>query len=226
MTNITDVFFDLDHTLWDFEKNSALAFEKILLKNKVNLNITDFLKIYVPLNESYWKLYREDKITKEDLRYKRISETFDALNYKSTKQLIDTLADDYIHYLPENNLLFENAISTLDYLAEKYRLHIITNGFEEVQHLKMQKAKINHYFKTVTTSENAGVKKPHPVIFEKALEKAKTQSTNSIMIGDNFEADIEGAQKVGMKTIYFTQKVLPNHKQTAVNNLKTITTIL
>ncbi|MFD2433603.1 YjjG family noncanonical pyrimidine nucleotidase [Mesonia maritima] len=199
MTNITDIFFDLDHTLWDFERNSALAFEKILLKNEVDLNITDFLKIYVPLNESYWKLYREDKITKEDLRFKRISETFEALNYKSSTQLIEKLADDYILHLPDNNHLFEDAISTLDYLAEKYRLHIITNGFEEVQHLKMKNAQIDHYFETVTTSENAGVKKPHPIIFEKALKKANTENVKSVMIGDNLEADIEGAEKIGMK---------------------------
>ena len=107
---IKHVFLDLDHTLWDFEKNSALTFEKIFKENNVNLKIEDFLKVYIPLNLKYWKMYREEKISKEALRYERLKSAFDAINYTVSDDLIHQLADDYIKYLSSFNHLFEGAI--------------------------------------------------------------------------------------------------------------------
>ena len=104
---ITDVFFDLDHTLWDFDKNSALTFDFILKRNKVNINTDLFVQHYQPINLKYWKLYREEKVTKEDLRYNRLKETFNALNLQTTDHLIHTLSHEYILYLSDFNYLFE-----------------------------------------------------------------------------------------------------------------------
>ncbi len=213
MKHITDIFFDLDHTLWDFEKNSALAFEKVLKKHKITVELEVFLKHYVPLNFKYWELYRHDKITQDQLRYGRLKDTFDILNYETSDELIDLISVEYIHYLPEFNYLFDGALEILDYLNAKYNLHIITNGFQEVQAGKMTNSGIDMYFKTITNSEMAGVKKPNPKIFEFALLKANVQKQNSIMIGDCLDADVNGALNFGMDAIHFNEnnKEIPNH---------------
>jgi len=198
---ITDLFFDLDHTLWDFEKNSALTFEQLLADYNIPVALTDFLNIYVPLNLEYWKAYREQRMDKETLRYRRIKDTFDRLQYSIDDEMVYTLADAYIQNLPEYNHLFPGAIEVLDELKERYSLHIITNGFRDVQRKKLKNSSLNHYFSTVTDSESVGVKKPNPLIFLKALNLANCLPENSLMIGDDYEADILGAKQVKMNTI-------------------------
>ena len=145
---ITDVFFDLDHTLWDFEKNSALTFEKIFEDYHLEVDMQAFLEIYVPLNLSYWKLYREEKISKPDLRYQRLRRTFDLLSLSVSDDLINILSVAYIEHLCTFNHLIPNALQILDYLRPNYQLHIITNGFQEVQHKKLENASITEYFGT------------------------------------------------------------------------------
>ena len=213
MEYITDVFFDLDHTLWDFEKNSALAFEKVLKKHVVNVDLKVFLLHYVPLNLKYWELYRHEKVTQEVLRYGRLKDTFDLLHYEIDDETIDLLSKDYIHYLPQFNHLFEGTIDVLDYLKPKYNLHIITNGFQEVQAGKMKNSGIYTYFQTITNSEMAGVKKPNPKIFEYALSSANVEKQNAIMIGDCIDADVNGALDFGMDAIHFNEGhiKIPSH---------------
>ena len=200
---ITDVFFDLDHTLWDFDKNSGLAFDKIFKLNNLNVDLKLFLEQYEPINLNYWKLYREEKIEKEVLRFGRLNDAFLAINMHIEKSVILKLSEDYITHLSTFNYLFENTFEILDYLTLNYNLHIITNGFDEVQHKKMVNSKINTYFKTVTNSEIVGVKKPNPKIFDYALQIANTNVEQSIMIGDNYEADVLGAINMGMDAIFF-----------------------
>ena len=202
MKQIEHVFFDLDHTLWDFEKNSDLTFQKVFKINNLNIDLDTFLKVYKPLNLEYWKLYREEKVTKSELRYGRLKNTFDAINYTVSDELINVIAKEYIDYLADFNYLFDGTFELLDYLKGKYKLHIITNGFEEVQNKKMINSNIFHYFNKIITSESVGVKKPNPKVFNYALKLAKADNENSIMIGDNLEADIEGALNIGMKAIY------------------------
>jgi len=217
INNISHVFFDLDHTLWDFDKNSALTFEKILGLNEINTNLDDFLEVYVPINAQYWKLYREEKIDKVKLRYGRLSDTFNALNMKVKASMIYKLSDDYISNLGSFNHLFEGALEILEYLRPKYELHIITNGFKEVQQCKLNNANIDHYFSTVTNSEMVGAKKPHPKIFKHALNIAKANENNSIMIGDNYEADILGALSYGVDAICFNY-----HNETLGSDVKQV----
>ncbi len=202
MARIKHVFFDLDHTLWDFEKNSDLTFQKLFTEYHIDLDVAVFLDVYKPINFNYWRLYRQEKVSKEQLRYRRLKEAFDAVHFSISDELIDTLAIQYIKFMPNFNHLFDGAIDILNYLKDKYQLHIITNGFEEVQTKKMKSSKIYHYFDQVITSESVGVKKPNPLIFEHALCVAKATKENSIMIGDSIEADIEGAINFGVKAIY------------------------
>jgi len=210
---ISDVFFDLDHTLWDFEKNSALAFGAVFEKHKIAVNVQDFLVHYIPVNLRYWQLYQYDKITQHELRYGRLKEVFGILEYEADDDLIALLSVDYITFLPQFNHLFEGTIEILEYLHTKYKLHIITNGFHEVQNNKLRISNIGHYFQTITNSETAGVKKPNPIIFEFAINQANTTKQNSIMIGDSLDADIQGALDCGLDAILFSENYThaPSH---------------
>ncbi|WP_425077254.1 YjjG family noncanonical pyrimidine nucleotidase [Psychroserpens sp. S379A] len=219
--DIKHVFFDLDHTLWDFDKNSALTFNKIFELHKLDVDSNQFLSVYEPINLNYWKLYREEKIDKSNLRYKRLKDTFDAIEFEVSDDTINQLSEDYITYLTTFNHLFEGTFDILKHLKQKYQLHIITNGFDEAQQKKMDNANISQYFTTITNSEIAGVKKPNPIIFNYALDMAKAKPHESIMIGDNIEADIFGALDVGFDAILFNY-----HKVQAEAHIKQVNSLL
>lgn len=224
---ITDVFFDLDHTLWDFEKNSALTFEKILTENDIAVDLLDFLEVYVPANLIFWKLYREEKITKEELRYQRLHSVFDKMGHRVTDETIYKLSDDYIANLSSYNHLFPYTIEILEYLKPKYKLHIITNGFQEIQDKKLKNSNIDMYFSQIINSEMAGVKKPNPIIFELALNNASATAEKSIMIGDSLEADIMGAKTMGFNTIHFNAHNESQHEICPmIHDLREIKTFL
>lgn len=203
---IKHVFFDLDHTLWDFDKNSALTFGKIFKMHNIDISLEGFLEVYEPVNLSYWKRYRDDEIDKMELRYGRLRDTFREISFSVDETLIHNLSTDYIEHLSSFSHLFDGTLELLQYLQPKYQLHIITNGFEEAQMKKMNASAITSYFKTITNADVAGVKKPNPIIFDHALKMANAQSQESIMIGDNYEADILGALNVGYDAIFFNYR--------------------
>lgn len=203
-TELTDIFFDLDDTLWDFKRNSALTFEHIFLKNNIDLELNSFLKVFVVMSGKYWTLYRNNQIDREGLRFSRLADSFKELKWNISASDINMLTEDFILHLPDFNHLLPQTVETLQYLYPKYKLHILTNGLDAVQQKKLRNSEIYHYFKTVTSSEENGIKKPHPEIFETALEKAGATKRGSLMIGDNWEADIIGAQAFGLKTIYLS----------------------
>ena len=224
---ITDLFFDLDHTLWDFEKNSALTFEQLLNDHNIPVSLTDFLNIYVPLNLEYWKAFREQRMDKETLRYRRIKDTFDRLQFSIDHDMVYTLADAYIQNLPEYNHLFPGTIKVLKKLIQRYNLHIITNGFREVQSFKMRNSGLSPYFDTVTDSESVGVKKPNPLIFKKAIADANSDPSRAVMIGDSHEADIIGALQVGMHAIHFAPEGgVPHNDCVIIDDLEKLLAVL
>ncbi len=208
---VTDVFFDLDHTLWDFERNSALTFQRIFRDHAIDLELDTFLAEYIPANLAFWKLYREGKIEKEVLRFRRLRTVFDAVRYPVTDEVIFSLADAYIEHLSTHQHLLPNTREILDYLQPRYRLHIITNGFEEIQAKKMRNSGIAGYFDQVINSEMAGVKKPDPLIFRLALERTGALPGKAIMVGDSLEADILGARALGMHTLHLNVHNDPLH---------------
>ena len=209
MKNIKDIFFDLDNTLWDFEKNSETTLLEIInefnLINKGVNNAQDFIKRYKKHNERLWTLYRDNKITKEKLRGERFLLTLKEYGLNDPK-LANDFGLAYIKKSPLKKILFPFTIQVLSYLKSKYNLHIITNGFEEVQHVKLQSSNLTHYFKNIITSEEVGVKKPNKKIFQYALKISNADPNQSIMIGDDLISDIKGAAKLKIKTIFFNPK--------------------
>jgi putative hydrolase of the HAD superfamily len=226
-STIKALYFDLDHTLWDFEQNSAQAFKALFKQYDLGIELDSFLNVYIPNNIAYWRLYREGKIDKEKLRYERLKTVFDQLNYNASDALIFDMADAYIQTLPEYNTLFPGAISILETLMPHYALHMITNGFKDVQHFKMKNSGLLPYFETVIDSSSVGKKKPDPEIFNHALKVGGVSSSEAVMIGDSLEADIEGALNVGMHAVHFMplKQINPTHYK-EIEQLEELTFLL
>lgn len=200
---LTDIFFDLDHTLWDFEKNSALTFDFIFKELNLSIDLKDFLNHYNPINHYYWKLYRENKISQEELRFNRLAKTFETLKFDIAHPQVNQIAALYIEKLSTFTHVFEGAHELLQNLSKDYSLHIITNGFESVQHYKLANSGLQPYFEFTFTAEKVGFKKPHPKIFETAIQATQARVEHSLMVGDSLEADIEGALRCGMHAVHF-----------------------
>ncbi|MCO5725213.1 YjjG family noncanonical pyrimidine nucleotidase [Robiginitalea marina] len=200
---ISDVFFDLDHTLWDFERNSALTYDGLFRQHGIGVGLEEFLRHYVPLNLWFWKQYREGRISQETLRYERLKTAFDRLGYPVSDSQIGQLSRGYLEGLTTHTHLVPYCLEVLEYLSGRYRLHIITNGFEEVQSRKLKNSKIEHYFREVVNADRAGAKKPDPRIFRVALEAAGIDPQQGVMIGDSTEADILGARAVGLQALHY-----------------------
>ena len=209
MKHYKHIFFDLDRTLWDFDAAAEVAFERIYEKyNLKSLGIPsahEFHKVYHPLNERLWELYRADEITKDYLNRTRFELPLAHYGIHDS-DLADHLSDDYVYWSPRIVRLVPGTMELLDYLKPKYHLHLITNGFQEVQHTKLSGSGLETYFETLTVSEEAGVKKPNPEIFHYALRKARAAVEESLMIGDEMAVDIDGARAIGMDTVLLNLK--------------------
>lgn len=208
------IFFDLDRTLWDFERNSAETLTELFGELKLaHAGVPDaptFIRTYVEKNDLCWALFRQNKMSKDSLRTERFAMALAEFQINDGA-IAREMAEQYVERSPLKTALFPHASETLTYLAQRYTLHIITNGFEEVQHIKLRQSGLEPYFKTVTTSERAGCKKPEARIFQHAMAVAGAHNFNSLMVGDDWEVDIQGALNAGMKAVYFA----PDPGQTA-----------
>ncbi|HTB52737.1 MAG TPA: YjjG family noncanonical pyrimidine nucleotidase [Ferruginibacter sp.] len=200
------LFFDLDHTLWDFDSNAKDALTEIYalfdLKEKKIVPFEDFYTQYLHHNNLLWERYHRGFITGEELKWKRMWRTL--LEFKlGDERLAKDMSDKFITILPFKKKLFPHTTEILDYLIDKkYTLHLITNGFEKVQLNKINSSGIDKYFTHVITSECSNSLKPKKEIFDYALQKAGATLEESIMLGDNLEADIQGAINAGMDCVF------------------------
>lgn len=200
------LFFDLDHTLWDFEANSYDTLHEVYHHNRLHETLTPdfnaFFERYSYHNKRLWDRYHHGFIKQEELRWKRMWHAL--LEFKlGDEKLSKLMSQQYLEILPTKTKLFPYTIEIIEYLKGKgYQLHLITNGFEEVQLGKLRNSQIDHFFGEVITSERAMSLKPHKEIFEYALQQTGAATHNSIMIGDNLDADIKGAMDAGLDTIF------------------------
>ncbi|MFM1875485.1 MAG: hypothetical protein RL266_1222 [Bacteroidota bacterium] len=206
MRTIEHVFFDLDRTLWDFESNSEATLKELFsefgLTEKLGVSDNDFIQEYKRINELFWEDYRNGVIQKEELRYARFEAALKFFGHTDRKMAME-IGELYIWRSPRKVGLVDGALDVLQYLSPRYQLHIITNGFDEVQHIKMSSSGLLPFFKHIITSENAGAKKPSPLIFRHAEMLTGARPTNSIMIGDHLKADVQGAMGAGWKAVFF-----------------------
>jgi putative hydrolase of the HAD superfamily len=212
----TTIFFDLDHTLWDFETNSKETLHEIIkefdLMQKGLPSAETFIQCYQQINDQMWDEYRRgllDRITLRNSRFHMAMLVFGIDNYDESLEM----GEFYLRESPRKKNLFPHAIATLEYLREKYKLHIITNGFDEVQYIKLEHSNLACYFDHVITSEAANSKKPEPEIFEYALSMTNSTVSDCIMIGDSLDQDIAGARNYGIKTVYFNPNKIQHNEQ-------------
>ena len=218
MTPIKHIFFDLDHTLWDFEKNSSEAILELFEQHQLEQYIgsfTDFINDYQRINVEHWDKYNRGEIDKHTVRYGRFYELFEKYGVPDHRVFAETFADAYILIAPHKPHLFPGAHEVLQYLKTKYTLHIITNGFKEVLELKITKTNLKDYFELILSAEDVGVNKPNPLVFKTALERTNALAYESLMIGDSYEADIVGAKNAGMQTLHFNPKREPKKSECA-----------
>jgi putative hydrolase of the HAD superfamily len=227
-----DLFFDLDHTIWDFELNSKETLWDLHLKYELEAKgINDFdvfYNNYSVHNHRLWDRYSKGFIKQEELRWKRIY--LSLLDYKiADEALSKEISLDYLTILPDKKNLFPYTIEILEYLKNKdYTMHLITNGFESVQFKKIKNSNLAQYFTQVITSEASNSLKPNKEIFEYALKVSNASLAASIMIGDNESADIQGAINIGMDSIFVNHlQVKPTVPATfTITHLKELESIL
>jgi len=211
------LFFDLDRTLWDFERNSETALKQLYKElglNELHGSFELFHNTYKETNAALWKDYGNGKISKEHLRSERFKVTFEKLNIQKS-ELIEKLSDGYIEISPKQTHLFPKALETLnDLKRDGYLMHIITNGFKEVQFIKLEEARLRPYFDLILCSEEVGHNKPSRFIFEHALHVTGALASESVMIGDDYEVDIVGARNCGMHGILFDPENTKGHLET------------
>ena len=200
------LFFDLDHTLWDFDANAKIALtEMYSFFNLASLQVApfeSFYQHYLHHNQILWDRYHNGFITSEELKWKRMWRTL--LEFKiGDEKLAKEISENFLEILPIQKGVFPHTFEILDYLTEKnYQLHLITNGFERVQWSKLNNSGLNKYFDHVITSEASNSLKPKKEIFDFALRKTGALVSNSIMLGDNLDADILGAINFGMDSVF------------------------
>lgn len=209
------VFFDLDHTLWDLDKCSHETLTELFVEydlQKIGIrHLPTFLDTFTKINRYLWTLHDQNQISKEDIRKQRFPMVFELLGITKVSFLAE-LEQEYLLRCPRKPHVVPHSHEVLSYLQRKgtYRLHVITNGFFDIQHVKMKSANIHHFFEHIITSECSGYKKPDRQMFEFAFQLANAHPSEAIMIGDNLDTDIRGALDVGMTTIFFNPHRLPH----------------
>ena len=203
---IQHIFFDLDNTLWDHRKNAYLTLKEIFkredISEKFNIGFEEFHTEYFTINEKLWAQIRDGEIDKEYLRKHRFYDAFlffGVDDFELSKVFEHQFLDEILNY----NDLVPGAFEILEYLSEKnYTLHILSNGFKEVTHKKCELSGIKNYFKTITSADEINIRKPHPEVYDYALKKANAQKENSMMIGDDWIADVEGGKAFGLEVVF------------------------
>lgn len=200
------IFFDLDHTLWDYDTNSRETLLELFEEHSlVEAGVTDFESFHYHfkrVNTILWELYDHGKIDSTVIRQERFKQILEAFHVRNEK-LSQDLSHQYLHTCPQKGNLIPHAIETLEYLSPKYRLSIITNGFEEIQNVKLRSGNLHRFFDHIITSQAAGHKKPAREIFDFAMQKNGIGSADALMVGDNLLTDIAGARKASIDTVFF-----------------------
>ncbi|MDG5799102.1 YjjG family noncanonical pyrimidine nucleotidase [Marinilabiliaceae bacterium ANBcel2] len=232
MGSYKNIFFDLDHTLWDYKRNEQLTIKTLLAKYDLkdfSTNIDSFFAIYTPTNELLWEKLQKKEIKRSDLIINRFSITFNKMGIDDPL-LINRFATDFVELNPYQKSLIPYTRELLNYLYPKYNLYIITNGFTSTQEIKLEKSEIKKYFKKVYTSEKAAASKPSKSFFQYAIKSSNAKKAESLIIGDSLHNDIAGAINFNLDYIYFNPSnktcSIPIDPKRAITSLKELFKLL
>lgn len=207
MPMIRHIFFDLDNTLWDHRKNAWLTikviFETEQIAERFSISFTEFHNEYYTINENLWAQIRDGEIDKEYLRIHRFYDSFQFFGIDDAA-LSEKFENRFLEEILHHNELVQDTVEILNYLRQKnYRLHVLSNGFQEVTSRKCELSGITEYFETITSADEINIRKPQPEVFAYALQKSGAAVEESIIIGDDWIADIEGGLAFGMDAVFF-----------------------
>ena len=226
-----NLFFDLDDTIWAFSQNARNTFEEVYQKYSFDRYFDSFnhyYTLYQQRNTELWVEYGEGKITKDELNSQRFFYPLQAVGVKD-EALAERFSRDFFAIIPTKSVLMPHAKEVLEYLAPKYNLYILSNGFQELQCHKMRSAGIDRFFKKIVLSDDIGILKPWPEIFHFALSATQSEVCDSLMIGDSWENDVAGAKGVGMHQVFYNvtgKEELPFQPTYHISNLKELMQIL
>lgn len=226
MKKYDHIFFDLDHTLWDFSTNCAETLSELYTEHRLqNLGISSdaFIVAYRTINDKMWSDFHHGKITKEEIRDKRFLYTFELLKL-DVSDIPAKIDKQFLEICPTKSNVFPHTFEVLDYLSKHYQMHILTNGFSETQFIKVQSAKLEPYFKHVIHSEMSGHLKPDKRMFDYALDMANTKAQHSIMIGDDLFADVLGAKNAGMAQVFINRNK-EQHTESITHEIDCLSTL-
>lgn len=231
MKKYTHLFFDLDHTLWDFDSNTTDALMEIYeiydFSKWRYFNFQKLLVVFNEINNFLWDKYNHGLIEQMELRNNRFQMILGKLGVPE-EEIPNGIGDKYVEITPEKRKVMPFSYEVLDYLQPNYNLHILSNGFDDIQHKKLKAANIYHYFNKIITSDSSGFRKPSKEIFEYAMKIAGATRANSLMIGDNMDTDIIGAQNASMDHMYYNPNETPHtlNVNFEIKSLKQILQIL
>ncbi|WP_201986257.1 YjjG family noncanonical pyrimidine nucleotidase [Hymenobacter rubidus] len=217
MKTYRHLFFDLDHTLWDFEKNANETLHTLYERHDFarfgTFTVDQFIQVYSDINHALWRMYQSGKISQRQLRDVRFARTLAKLGV-TEDDTPPNISAEFTDILPQKSAVFPFTHEVLDYLKPKYRMHLITNGFNDIQEIKLASSNLTHYFESIITSEHSGHLKPDPRMFQHALAHTGATATESLMIGDNLECDVLGAFNAGIDQVYFNPEKRRHFAQT------------
>lgn len=216
------IFFDLDDTLWDFQKNSITVLKDLFvefeLEVKLGTGFDDFFNTYKHINHALWLQYNKREVDKNHIRNERFNLTFKEFNYHNYNENLE-ITELYLERAPRGRHLKEGCMEILNYLKPNYTLHIITNGFKEIQAIKIDGAGFRNYFNQIIVSEEHQMVKPETALFRLAEKLSGAKTNECVMIGDNFDSDITGAINAGWEPVYFTHEKNENYSGQYIENL-------
>ena len=224
------LFFDLDHTLWDFETNADETLRELFITHDLQrygtFTVEQFITVYSDINTALWRLYQANKITQQQLRAVRFVRALTRLGVPE-HEVPATISAEFTAILPRKSAVFPHTHELLSYLKPKYRLHLITNGFNDIQSIKLASSNLAHYFEEIITSDHSGHLKPDPRMFSHALVRTGATAPESLMIGDNLECDILGAYNAGIDQVYFNparrgHRMQITHEISCLSELRTL----
>jgi putative hydrolase of the HAD superfamily len=219
------LFFDLDHTLWDFHNNQITTLKELFDTYQLNRffnSFDDFFAKYMPINTGLWHEYQHGRIPKREVKVGRFHQTFSQAGFDDI-DVAEAFANDFVSGNSLQTGVIPHTMEVLDYLKhKKYHLYIITNGFREAQHTKMEKSGLTRFFERIFISEDIGVSKPHRAFFEYAVKSANARKKESLVIGDSLENDIKGAREFGVDQVYFNPEKIPHEEMVSkeISSLK------
>jgi putative hydrolase of the HAD superfamily len=206
------IFFDLDRTLWDFQKNSSETLMDIIEKFSLRSLVKDdqlFIEKFNFFNDHLWDHFQTGKIKKIELRKERFRLLMAFFEVKND-ELTGEISRYYLNTTPRKTALLPGAKEILEYLCKKYRLYIISNGFYDVQLTKMISSGISRYFQKTFTSDQIGLAKPKTGMFNFAVSTVNARKDESLMVGDDVINDIQGASNAKIDQVYFNPDGLPS----------------